>query len=65
MVALEGQTREQALDKVKREAVERAVAAGADPETVKIVDVEDIPLIYLPSNAIRMRVKAVGDLHVR
>ncbi len=65
VVALEGQTREQALALVKREAVERAIAAGADPESVKIVDVEDIPLIYLPSNAIRMRVKAVGDLHVR
>jgi N-methylhydantoinase A/oxoprolinase/acetone carboxylase beta subunit len=65
VVALEGQTREQALTLVKREAVERAVAAGADPETVKIVDVEDIPLVYLPSNAVRMRVKAVGDLNVR
>jgi hypothetical protein len=29
---------------------------------VQIVDVEDIPLAYLPGNATRIRVKAVGDL---
>ena len=31
-------------------------------EFVKIVDVEDVPLAYLPGNATRVRVKAVGDL---
>ena len=30
--------------------------------TVKIVEVEDVPLAYLPGNATRIRVKAVGDL---
>ena len=44
------------------EAIRRAVAAGARPDTVAIVDVEDVPLAYLPSNATRIRVKAVGDL---
>jgi hypothetical protein len=33
-------------------------------ETVEIVDVEDVPLAYLPGNATRVRVKAVGELHV-
>ena len=28
------------------------------------VDVEDVPLAYLPGNATRVRVKAVGELHV-
>ena len=32
------------------------------PTTVQIVDVEDVPLAYLPGNATRVRVKAVGDL---
>ena len=32
---------------------------------VKIVDVEDVPLAYLPGNATRIRVKAVGDLAMR
>jgi N-methylhydantoinase A/oxoprolinase/acetone carboxylase beta subunit len=54
--------RAEALDQAKAEAREKAVAAGADPDTVQIVDVEDVPLAYLPSNATRVRVKAVGDL---
>ncbi|CAA9583690.1 MAG: Hydantoinase/oxoprolinase family protein [uncultured Thermomicrobiales bacterium] len=60
--ALDALTREQALDDAKAEASGRAVAAGADPATVQIVDVEDVPLAYLPGNATRVRVKAVGDL---
>jgi N-methylhydantoinase A/oxoprolinase/acetone carboxylase beta subunit len=60
--ALEGLTREQALDSAKAEASAKAVEAGADPATVQIVDVEDVPLTYLPGNATRIRVKAVGDL---
>jgi N-methylhydantoinase A/oxoprolinase/acetone carboxylase beta subunit len=60
--ALEGRSRAEALDEAKAEATEKAVAAGADPVTVQIVDVEDVPLTYLPGNATRIRVKAVGDL---
>ena len=54
--------RDSALEEASREAVGRAVDAGADPETVDIVEIEEVPLAYLPSNAIRIRVKAVGDL---
>jgi len=60
--SLADMTREEALEAARREAVERAVEAGADRSTVEIVDIEDIPLAYLPSNATRIRVKAVGDL---
>jgi N-methylhydantoinase A/oxoprolinase/acetone carboxylase beta subunit len=60
--SLEGLTREQALDDAKSEAGAKAIEAGADPKTVTIVDVEDVPLAYLPGNATRIRVKAVGDL---
>ena len=63
--AVEGQTREAVLDIAKQEATDRAVAAGAEAATVKIVDVEDVPLAYLPGNATRIRVKAVGDLSMR
>ena len=54
--------REPALEQAKEEASQRAVDAGADPASVDIVEVEEVPLAYLPSNAIRIRVKAVGDL---
>jgi N-methylhydantoinase A/oxoprolinase/acetone carboxylase beta subunit len=63
--SVEGSSREAILEVAKREAAERAVAAGADAATVSIVDVEDVPLAYLPGNATRVRVKAVGDLAMR
>ena len=54
--------REEALDSARSEAVDRAIVAGADPATVEVVEIEEVPLAYLPSNAVRIRVKAVGDL---
>jgi N-methylhydantoinase A/oxoprolinase/acetone carboxylase beta subunit len=63
--SLEGLSRDDALDEAKREATGKAVAAGADPETTHIVDVEEVPLAYLPSSATRIRVKAVGELSMR
>jgi N-methylhydantoinase A/oxoprolinase/acetone carboxylase beta subunit len=54
--------RDAALDTAKQEATDRALIAGATPGTVEIVEVEEIPLAYLPGNATRIRVKAVGDL---
>jgi N-methylhydantoinase A/oxoprolinase/acetone carboxylase beta subunit len=59
---LETLTRDAALAQAKELALQRARAAGAHPETVQLVDIEEIPLTYLPSNALRIRVKAVGDL---
>ncbi|MBM7774704.1 N-methylhydantoinase A/oxoprolinase/acetone carboxylase beta subunit [Actinokineospora baliensis] len=62
MFAVAVGTREAVLDAAKQEAVDRAVAAGARPQTVQIVEVEEVPLAYLPGNVTRIRVKAVGDL---
>ena len=60
--SLDALSRVEALDQAKAEATQKAIAAGADPATVHIVDVEEVPLAYLPGNATRVRVKAVGDL---
>ncbi|MFQ5796343.1 MAG: hydantoinase/oxoprolinase N-terminal domain-containing protein [Candidatus Bipolaricaulia bacterium] len=60
--SLEKTSRDEVLDQAKQEASNKAIAAGAKQETVHIVDVEEVPLTYLPSNAVRVRVKAVGDL---
>ena len=56
--------RDEALADAKSKATEAAVAAGALRSSIEIVDVEDVPLAYLPGNATRVRVKAVGELHV-
>lgn len=63
--SLEGTSRDIVLDGAKAEATSRAVNAGAAADTVKIVDVEEVPLAYLPGSATRIRVKAVGDLLLR
>lgn len=60
--ALEGMARGEAIEIAKAEAIARTVEAGADARTVDILDIEDVPLAYLPGNAIRIRVKAVGEL---
>jgi N-methylhydantoinase A/oxoprolinase/acetone carboxylase beta subunit len=57
-------SRDAALNDAKERATEAAVAAGARRDSIEIVDVEDVPLAYLPGNATRVRVKAVGELHV-
>jgi N-methylhydantoinase A/oxoprolinase/acetone carboxylase beta subunit len=54
--------RDRALQDARNEAVGGAISAGALPDSVHIVDVEELPLQYLPGGAVRIRVKAVGDL---
>lgn len=51
----------EAIRIAKKLAKEEAVHAGADPDSIEIVDVEDVPMAYL-GDAVRIRVKAVGDL---
>jgi N-methylhydantoinase A/oxoprolinase/acetone carboxylase beta subunit len=62
--ALDELGRDEALAQAKHEAAERAVGAGAHADSVRIVDVDEVPLSYLPGSATRIRVKAVGDLEL-
>jgi N-methylhydantoinase A/oxoprolinase/acetone carboxylase beta subunit len=55
-------SRDEAVKIAKKTAIGEAVKAGADPSTIDIVDMEDVPLAYHPGNATRIRVKAAGDL---
>jgi N-methylhydantoinase A/oxoprolinase/acetone carboxylase beta subunit len=60
-----GKGRDAVIEEVKARAIAEAVRAGADEATVSIVELDEIPLAYLPSNAVRFRVKAVGELRRR
>lgn len=62
VVAVEPGRREAILDEVRQEAVDKAIAAGASPASVSIVDFDEVPIPYLPGNATRIRAKAVGNL---
>jgi N-methylhydantoinase A/oxoprolinase/acetone carboxylase beta subunit len=54
--------RKEAIARAEAEARKRAVAAGADEAGLEIVDVEDLPLAYLPGNALRVRVRVAGAM---
>lgn len=54
--------REAALEQAKDEARQSAVAAGADPQTLSIVEVSELPLTHMRTNFVHVRVRAVGDL---
>ncbi|WP_332900384.1 hydantoinase/oxoprolinase family protein [Haladaptatus sp. CMSO5] len=60
--SLDEMTRDEAIQNAKDEAIENALAAGADTESIEIVDIEEVPLSYLPGNAVRIKVKAAGAL---
>ena len=55
-------TREAAIAEARRIAEQRAVSGGANSATLQVVEVEDLPLAYLPGNSIRVRVRVVGDI---
>jgi len=55
-------TREAAIAAAEAQAIERAVAAGAERTSLERVDVEDMPLAYLPGNALRVRVRVAGAM---
>ena len=56
--------RDQSLQTAQAEASGRAIAAGAVAASVHVVDVEELPLQYLPGGSVRIRVKVVGDLNL-
>jgi N-methylhydantoinase A/oxoprolinase/acetone carboxylase beta subunit len=54
--------RDEAIGRARQLAEEKAVAAGAGPAGLTVVEVEDLPLAYLPGNSLRVRVRVVGDI---
>ena len=54
--------RADALARAEEEARQRAITAGAVPETLTLVEREEIPLAYMPLSSARLRIKVVGDL---
>jgi N-methylhydantoinase A/oxoprolinase/acetone carboxylase beta subunit len=51
-----------ALADARAKATQAAIVAGARQDTIEVVDVEDVPLAYLPGNATRIHVRVVGEL---
>ena len=60
----QGLSRDPAIGEARRLAEAKAVQAGADPHTLEVVEVEDLPIAYLPGNSLRTRVRVVGNIGV-
>jgi N-methylhydantoinase A/oxoprolinase/acetone carboxylase beta subunit len=58
----QGLPRDEAIARARRLAEDKAVTAGAAAETLRTVDVEDLPLAYLPGNSLRVRARVIGDI---
>ncbi|HEY5828430.1 MAG TPA: hydantoinase/oxoprolinase family protein [Hyphomicrobiaceae bacterium] len=54
--------RTKAVATARERAESNAVRAGALASSIKLVEMEDIPLAYLPGNSLRVRVRVVGDV---
>ena len=62
--SLEKMSRTEAIHEATALAHERASTAGADTDRIEVLDLEEIPLAYLPGNEVRIKVKAVGSLKI-
>ena len=56
--------RERAIVAATSEAERTAVESGADEGTLRVGEVEELPLAYVPGGAVRLRVKVTGDLNL-
>lgn len=59
-----GISRDEALATAEAEAQGAAIASGASRESLKTLEVEDIPIAYLSGGARRVRVRVVGDIEL-
>jgi N-methylhydantoinase A/oxoprolinase/acetone carboxylase beta subunit len=54
-------TRAEAVALAEEAARAQCIVAGADENAIEIVELDELPLTYLPGQSVRIRVKAVGE----
>lgn len=57
-----GVDRRAAREEVAADAVHRACLAGADPSTVEVTSIEELPMAYSDAHSVQIRATAVGRL---
>lgn len=62
IVDYDAEPRATALEQMREMLLARVAAAGATPESVEIVDMDEVFLSYLPGRSAQLRMKAVGSL---
>lgn len=64
IIAYRETPRDEALRRVQTEAKARAIGAGASPDSIRTIDIEETPVPYMGDDTTRVRVKVVGDLEI-
>ena len=54
--------REEALRQAAADARAEAVKAGADPDSVEVIDIVELPMTHMRSGCVQVRARAVGSL---
>ncbi len=54
--------REESVAEITQIAAKRAVAAGAEPTSIRTVDIEETAIPYMDEGATRVRIKVIGEL---
>jgi len=62
LVSYRATPRDRAIAELSREATARAIAAGADQETIRIADIDETAVSYMAEGSVKLRVKAVGEI---
>lgn len=56
--------RDEALAQAKSEARSAAIASGAAPDSIEIVDIVELPMTYMKPGSVQIKVRAVGQLEI-
>ncbi|MFK7865514.1 MAG: hydantoinase/oxoprolinase N-terminal domain-containing protein [Pseudohongiellaceae bacterium] len=62
IVSYSSVTRESAIEAITEQARAKAVLAGAKKTSLRVLDIEETPMSYMDDNAVRLRVKVIGEL---
>ena len=56
--------REAAIERATQHAKTSAISAGADPDGIEITELEELPIPYMPGEAVRIRIRVAGNLNL-
>lgn len=54
--------REAVIQQVSEQVIQEVITAGGIPETVKVVEIEEMQMTYLQADSMSLKVRAIGDL---
>lgn len=57
--------RDATIEKISTEVKQKVIEAGGIAETAKVVEIEEMPMTHMQTNAVSLKIRAVGDLDLQ